>query len=150
MTVRSLSNKKFKKFLLIIAMITVFLVMSISLIKQGNEGYSELAILMYDADNKTYVATNYPKILNSDKNVSVFFIVKNFQEVPTYYQVQVKITAINQTLSIKEPLSLRNSHLLYPNETFEKILPPATKQEKLNSTVLFAPYVWSPTNVTLF
>ena len=150
MVIHIFSNKKFKKSLLIVAMISVFLITIFSLIKLGNEGYSELSILMYSSDNKTYIAANYPKVLNSDKNVSIFFIVKNFHEIPIYYQVQIKITTINQTISIKEPLSSKKSHLLYPNNTYEKILPPATKQEKLNSTDLFAPYVWSPTNVTLF
>ncbi|MCK5304395.1 MAG: hypothetical protein KAJ72_04035, partial [Candidatus Heimdallarchaeota archaeon] len=99
---------------------------------------------------ETYVANNYPNQISLSDNITIFFMVKNFENKITYYQLQIKVTKISQNISLEHPLSLSNSKLLYSNETYEKILAPATLNEKEEEGEQTGDYIWSPVNTTLF
>jgi len=123
---------------------------SIVFFQNQQNGFSELSLLTYNAAEETYVANNYPNHISQSDNVTIFFMVKNFENKITYYQLQIKVTKISQNISLEHPLSLSNSKLLYSNETYEKILSPATKSEKEEKGVQTGQYIWGPVNTTLF
>lgn len=123
---------------------------SIVFFPNQQNGFSELSLLTYNAAEETYVANNYPNQISQSDNVTIFFMVKNFENRITYYQLQIKVTKISQNISLEHPLSLSNSKLLYSNETYEKILSPATKSEKEEEGVETGQYIWGHVNTTLF
>ena len=123
---------------------------SIVFFPNQQNGFSELSLLTYNAANETYVANNYPNQISLSDNITIFFMVKNFENKITYYQLQIKVAKISQNISLEKPLSLSNSKLLYSNETYEKILSPATKNEKEEEGVQTGEYIWGPVNTTLF
>ena len=123
---------------------------SIVFFPNQQNGFSELSLLTYNAANETYVANNYPNQISLSDNITIFFMVKNFENKITYYQLQIKVAKISQNISLEKPLSLSNSKLLYSNETYEKILSPATKNEKEEEGVQTGEYIWGPVNTTSF
>ncbi len=123
---------------------------SIVFFPNQQNGFTELSLLTYNAAEDTYVANNYPNQISQSDNVTMFFMVKNFENIITYYQLQIKVTKISQNISLEHPLSLSNSKLLYSNETYEKILSPATKSEKEDEGVQTGQYIWGHVNTTLF
>lgn len=123
---------------------------SIVFFPNQQNGFTELSLLTYNAAEDTYVANNYPNQISQSDNVTMFFMVKNFENKITYYQLQIKVTKISQNISLEHPLSLSNSKLLYSNETYEKILSPATKSEKEEEGVETGQYIWGHVNTTLF
>ncbi|MBY8999975.1 MAG: DUF1616 domain-containing protein [Candidatus Heimdallarchaeota archaeon] len=143
-------NKIITLILVVSTMGAIITIASVVFFPGQQNGFSELSLLMYDNAEGTYVANNFPEDISQDDNVTVFFMVKNFENKVTYYQIQIKVTEISQNISLVEPLSLSNSRTLYINETFEKILSPATDNEKEESGVLAGQYIWGPVNVTLF
>ena len=128
----------------------IIAIASIVFLPNQQNGFSELSLLTYDAAEETYVANNYPNQISLSDNITIFFMVKNFENKITYYQLQIKVTKISQNISLEHPLSLSNSKLLYSNETYEKILSPATKSEKEGEGEQTGQYIWSPVNTTLF
>lgn len=123
---------------------------SIVFFSNQQNGFSELSLLTYNAADETYVANNYPNQISQSDNVTIFFMLKNFENKVIYYQLQIKITTISQNISLEVPLSPSNSKLLYSSETYEKILSPATKSEKEEEGVQTGPYIWGPVSTTLF
>lgn len=123
---------------------------SIVFFPNQQNGFSELSLLTYNAAEETYVANNYPNRISQSDNVTIFFMLKNFENKITYYQLQIKVTKISQNISLEHPLLLSNSKLVYSNETYEKILSPATKGEKEEKGVQTGQYIWGPVNTTLF
>ena len=128
----------------------IIAITSIVFFPNQRNGFSELSLLTYDALEETYVANNYPNQISLSDNITIFFMVKNFENIVTYYQLQIKVTKISQNISLEHPLSLSNSKLLYSNETYEKILSPATKSEKEEEGEQTGYYIWGPVNTTLF
>lgn len=128
----------------------IIAIASIVFFPDQQNGFSELSLLTYDATEETYVANNYPNQISLSDNITIFFMVKNFENKIAYYQLQIKVTRISQNISLEHPLSLSNSKLLYSNETYEKILAPATKSEKEGEGEQTGQYIWSPVNTTLF
>ncbi len=114
------------------------------------DGYSELSLLMYDSFSETYVADNYPEQIYSDSNVSVYFIVKNYENVVIYYQLQIKIVELTQNVSSLQPILTSSSFILYENNTFEKIISPATNAEKKETESFDGDFLWGPTEIILF
>ena len=142
-----------KAITLVIVVSTIGAIMAITSIvffPTQQSGFSELSLLTYNASEDTYVANNYPNQISISENITIFFMVKNFENKATYYQLQIKVTKISQNISIEHPLSLSNSKLLYINETYEKILSPATKSEKEEEGGQTGLYIWGPVNTTLF
>ena len=43
------------------------------------DGFSELSLLIYNSLTETYEASNYPENIVSTANVSIYFMVKNFE-----------------------------------------------------------------------
>ncbi len=123
---------------------------SIVFFPNQQNGFTELSLLTYNAAEETYVANNYPNQISQSNNVTIYFMVKNFENKITYYQLQIKVTKISQNISLEHPLSLSNSKLLYSNETYEKILSPATKSEKEEEGAQTGQYIWGHVNTTLF
>ncbi len=128
----------------------IIAIASIVFLPNQQNGFSELSLLTYNAAEETYVANNYPNQISLSDNITMFFMVKNFENKITYYQLQIKVTKISQNISLEHPLSLSNSNLLYSNETYEKILAPATINEKEEEGEQIGDYIWSPVNTTLF
>jgi len=114
------------------------------------DGYSELSLLMYDSFSETYVADNYPEQIYSDSNVSIYFIVKNYENVVKYYQLQIKIVELTQNVSSLQPIATSSSFILYENNTFEKIISPATNAEKKETESFDGDFLWGPTEIILF
>ncbi|MHA1201197.1 MAG: DUF1616 domain-containing protein [Candidatus Heimdallarchaeaceae archaeon] len=138
---------------LVIVVFTIGAIVAITSIvffPNQQNGFSELSLLTYNAAEETYVANNYPNQISQSDNVTIYFMVKNFENRITYYQLQIKVTKISQNISLEHPLSLSNSKLLYSNETYEKILSPATKSEKEEEGVETGQYIWGHVNTTLF
>ena len=144
------SDKLITLILVVVTLGAIIAIAGITFFPGQQNGFAELSLLMYDGVEETYVANNYPEVISQSNNVTVYFMVKNFENEVIYYQVQIKVTQITQNVSLTEPLSLSDSKLLYGNETYEKILSPATNSEKEENDVLSGPYVWGPMNVTLF
>ena len=137
----------FLVFLVISSVLTIVIVIFIPL---SEEGFSELSLYVYREDLDSYVTYGYPAGIYTDSNISTFFVVKNFENKVTYYQIQIKLTKLSQNLSIIYPLSSSLSYQMYPNDTFEKILSYATAEQKNEPSQFNAPYIWEPTNTTLF
>ncbi len=115
-----------------------------------DNGFSELSLLTYNESSQIFEADRYPYTLESSANISIFFMVKNFENIVKYYQIQIKATKISQNATYEYPLTSSNSHQLYTNNTYEKILSPATKNEKKESGTFSGEFIWGPVNVTLY
>ena len=154
-----MTNKQFFKFnkeriitvstfalttIIIFSMVVVFFSPS------SQDGFSELSLLTYNEEENRFVSSNYPSFLYRIRNVTVYFMVRNFENKVTYYQLQIKVTKLSQNISLADPLSLDKCALLYRNNTFEKILPPANNREKKQTESFTGNYIWGPANVTLF
>ena len=129
---------------------SIFIIIGFVFFSPTQEGFSELSLLMYDDEAETYVFEGYPINVLSSVNRTVFFMIKNFEDKVTYYQLQVKATKLAQNTSTISPLSTSQSHLMYSNDTFEKILSPAKRNEKESNRQFNGHFIWEPTNVTLF
>lgn len=112
--------------------------------------FSELSLLMYDSTENSFLATNYPTVINTDQNETIFFMVKNYESKVKYYQVRVKITELSRTISLDFPVPPPECYILYNQDTFEKILPSATKAEKEEANTIEADYIWGPTPISLY
>ncbi|MCE7741643.1 MAG: DUF1616 domain-containing protein [Candidatus Heimdallarchaeota archaeon] len=144
-----------KKRLLTVAIFTVLIISIIAIASSiffptTSSGFSELSLLTYNDSSQTFEADRYPYSLESGVNRTIFFMVKNFEDVVKYYQIQIKVTKISQNATYEYPLNSAKSHLLYENDTYEKILSPATRNEKRESGTFSGDYIWSPVNVTLY
>lgn len=128
------------------ALIIVFVIF----IPSSDEQFSELSLYIYREDLETYVTYGYPAGLYTDRNASIFFVVKNFENRVVYYQLQIKLTKLSQNLSTIVPLSSSSSYQMYPNNTYEKILSFATKAEKESPSQFNDYYIWEPTNTTIY
>ncbi len=146
-----INPKKIITLVIVISTIgTIVAITSIVFFPNQQNGFSELSLLTFNSANETYVANNYPSQISKADNITIFFMVKNFENKIVYYQLQIKVTKISQNISLENPLSLSNSKLLYSNETYEKILSPATEREKEEEGVQIGGYIWGPVNTTLF
>ena len=114
------------------------------------DGFSELSLLMYNDLTEIFEANNYPIQIYSYENVSVYFMVKNFENSVKYYQLQIKVVELTQNVSSQQPISAISSFFLYPNDTFEKILSPATNAEKKETGLFAGDYIWEPTELVLY
>ncbi len=114
------------------------------------DGFSELSLLMYNDLTENFEANNYPTRIYSYENASVYFMVKNFENSVKYYQLQIKVVELTQNVSSQQPISATSSFTLYANDTFEKILSPATNAEKRETGFLAGDYIWGPTELVLY
>lgn len=112
--------------------------------------FSELSLLMYDSTENSFLATNYPTVINTEQNETIFFMVKNYGSKVNYYEVRVKITELSQIISLDFSVPLSECYMLYAQNTFEKILPSATKAEKEVAKTIEADYIWGPTSISLY
>lgn len=151
---KKISN--FQKKQLITTLVFTLLIISIIAIAtsifvpDSDIGFSELSLLTYNESSQSFEAKGYPYQLDSGENITIFFMVKNFENVVKYYQIQIKVTKISQEITYKTSLNSSNSFSLYENNTFEKILSPATDKEKKDIGVFSGDYIWGPINVTLY
>ncbi|MHA1952888.1 MAG: DUF1616 domain-containing protein [Candidatus Heimdallarchaeaceae archaeon] len=136
--------------LAILVISSVLIIVFVIFMPASNEQFSELSLYIYREDLETYVTYGYPAGLYTDRNASIFFVVKNFENKVVYYQLQVKLTLLSQNLSTFVPLSSSSSYQMYPNDTYEKILSHATKAEKESPSQFSDHYIWEPTNTTLY
>ncbi len=136
--------------LAVLVISSVLIIVFVIFIPASDEQFSELSLYIYREDLETYVTYGYPAGLYTDRNASIFFVVKNFENKVVYYQLQVKLTLLSQNLSTFVPLSSSSSYQMYPNDTYEKILPYATKAEKESPSQFSDHYIWEPTNTTLY
>ncbi|MFW9851364.1 MAG: hypothetical protein ACFFDS_00295 [Candidatus Thorarchaeota archaeon] len=134
-------------FIIIIVIITIF---STTFFSYPREGFSEIALLQYNQVESVYETAKQPYFLHRHINFTIYFMIKNFENKITYYQLQIKITKLSQAVKPESPLATTDCYLMYLNHTYEKILFPATKQEKQEINVFTGNYIWSPTNVTLY
>ncbi|MHA1260369.1 MAG: DUF1616 domain-containing protein [Candidatus Heimdallarchaeaceae archaeon] len=134
-----MTNKQFFKFnkeeiitvsTFALATIIIFSMVIVFFSPSSQDGFSELSLLTYNEEENRFVSSNYPSFLYRIRNVTVYFMVRNFENKVTYYQLQIKVTKLSQNISLVDPLSLDKCALLYRNNTFEKILPPANNREK--------------------
>lgn len=144
------SNKVITLILILVTVGATITIASVVFFQDNQDGFSELSLLMYDSTSGTYIADNFPERLNQFSNVTVFFVVKNYENLVTYYQVQIKVTQIDQVVSSDYPLPTTQSGQLYNNKTFEKILSPANSKEKNEEAEFTDHYVWGPVNTTLY
>ncbi len=112
--------------------------------------FSELSLLMYDSTENSFLATNYPTVINTDQNETIFFMVKNYGSKVNYYEVRVKITELSQIISLDFAVPLSECYMLYAQNNFEKILPSATKAEKEAAKTMEADYIWGPISISLY
>lgn len=112
--------------------------------------FSELSLLMYDSTENSFLATNYPAVINTDKNETIFFMVKNYGSKVYYYEVRVIVTELSQIISLDFAVPTSECYNLYNQDTFEKILPSATKAEKEEANTIEADYIWGPTQISLY
>ncbi|MHA1707835.1 MAG: DUF1616 domain-containing protein [Candidatus Heimdallarchaeaceae archaeon] len=154
-----MTNKQFCKFnkeriitvsTFALATIIIFSMVIVFFSPSSQDGFSELSLLTYNEEESRFVSSNYPSFLYRIRNVTVYFMVRNFENKVTYYQLQIKVTKLSQNISLADPLSLDKCALLYRNNTFEKILPPANNREKKQTESFTGNYIWGPANVTLF
>jgi hypothetical protein len=137
----------FVVFVIIIVIVTMF---STTFFSYPREGFSEISILEYNQVEGVYESARQPFILYKNFNFTTYFMIKNFENRVTYYQIQIKITKLSQAVKTETPLATTKCNLMYSNHTYEKILFPATKQEKQEINAFTGSYIWSPTNVTLY
>jgi uncharacterized membrane protein len=136
--------------LTILVLSSVLIIVIVVFIPTTHDGFSELSLYVYRDDLETYVTYGYPAGLYSDRNESIFFVVKNFEDRVTYYQIQIKLTKLSQNLSTLYPLSTSLCYQMYPNNTFEKILSFASESEKESPSQFDGSYIWEPTNTTIY
>jgi len=137
----------FVVFIIIVVIVTIF---SITFFSYQREGFSEISLLQYNETEDIYEAAEQPYFLHRHINYTTYFMIKNFENKVTYYQLQIKITKLSQVVNAETPLTINECYLMYSNHTYEKILFPATKQEKMETNIFTGNYIWSPTNVTLY
>ena len=148
---KSTNLKRFiSLFVVFIVIVVVVAMFSTTFFSYPREGFSEISLLQYNQLEEVYEAAKQPTILYKHINYTTYFMIKNFENKITYYQLQIKITRLSQVVNSETPLATTECHLMYSNHTYEKILFPATKQEKQEINVFTGNYVWSPTNVTLY
>lgn len=119
-------------------------------LQKTSDGFSELSLLMYNSLTETYEANNYPENIVSTTNVSIYFMVKNFENSVRYYQLQIKVVDLTHNVSAQQPIFTHSAFSLYANNTFEKILAPATNSEKKETEIFTRDYIWSPTEIILY
>jgi len=129
---------------------SIIAIFSITFFPSNEDGFSELMLLTYDSVEEEYEAEVYPFFIYRLLNISIYFMVRNFENKVTYYQLQIKATKLSQNVSTVNPLSTNFCYIMYSNNTYEKILPPATNSEKKESGVFDGDYIWNPTIVTLY
>ncbi|MHA2308644.1 MAG: DUF1616 domain-containing protein, partial [Candidatus Heimdallarchaeaceae archaeon] len=100
--------------LAILVISSVLIIVFVIFMPASNEQFSELSLYIYREDLETYVTYGYPAGLYTDRNASIFFVVKNFENKVVYYQLQVKLTLLSQNLSTFVPLSSSSSYQMYP------------------------------------
>jgi hypothetical protein len=133
--------------------VTIIAIVSISssiFFSISNQGFSELSLLTYNSSSQTFEADQYPYTLESGTNDSVFFMVKNFENIVKYYQIRIKATKLSQNVTYEQPLTSSNSYQMYNNKSYEKILSFANNKEKREVGVFIGDYIWGPVNVTLY
>ena len=143
-------NKLFGLLIACIVVGSVITIFSVTFFPTTEDGFSELMLLTYDPIEEEYEAEAYPFFIFRLYNISIYFVVKNFENKATYYQLQVKATKLTQNISTVTPLSTNFCYIMYPNDTFEKILSPATNAEKKDSGTLDGEYIWGPTSTDLY
>jgi hypothetical protein len=136
--------------IILVVVASVLGISSSVFLQKPPEGFSELSLLMYNSLTETYEADNYPEQLYSDTNESIYFMVKNFENTVKYYQLQIKVVELTQNVSSTEPIPASSSYFLYDNNSFEKILSPATNAEKKETGTFTGDYIWGPIEITLF
>lgn len=136
--------------IILIIVVSIITIISLTFFPSSQEGFSELTLLTYNSSEDTYEAENYPFFIYRLRNISIHFIAKNFENKVTYYQLQIKATKLTQNLSTLSPLSTGYYYSMYSNNTYEKILSPATNTEKKESEDIDSHYIWSPTVVILY
>ncbi len=129
---------------------SVIAIFSVTFFPTSKNGFSELMLLTYDPIEEEYEAEAYPFFIYRVHNISIYFVVKNFENKVTYYQLQVKATKLSQNISTVTPLSTNFCYIMYQNNTFEKILSPASNAEKKESGTLDGEYIWDPTSIELY
>jgi hypothetical protein len=148
---KSTNLKRFISLLAVFIIITVIVTMfNTTFFSYPREGFSEISLLQYNHVEGVYETAKQPYILYKNFNSTTYFMIKNFENKVTYYQLQIKITKLSQTVNSETPLTTSECHLMYSNHTYEKILFPATKQEKQEINAFGGSYIWSPSNVTLY
>ncbi len=148
---RSTNLKRFiSLFVVSIIIIVIVTMFSTTFFSYSREGFSEISLLQYNQAESLYEAARQPYILYKNFNSTTYFMIKNFENKVTYYQLQIKITKLSQAVNSETPLATTECYLMYLNHTYEKILFPATKQEKQEINAFTGSYIWSPTNVTLY
>lgn len=129
---------------------SIIAIFSITFFPSTEDGFSELMLLTYDPIEEEYEAEVYPFFIYRTRDISIYFMVKNFENKVTYYQLQVKATKLTQNVSTLSPLSIDLCYIMYPNSTYEKILSPATNAEKKESGIIDGEYIWNPTSIDLY
>lgn len=133
-----------------ILIISIIAIASSVFFQTSNGDLSEMSLLTYNSSSQIFEADRYPDTLEAGENETIFFMVKNFENIVKYYQVQIKATKISQYITYEYPLNSTNSYTLYKNDTYEKILSPATTSEKKDSKTFSGDYIWGPVNVTIY
>ena len=82
--------------LTILVLTSVFVIVFVVFIPVKHEGFSELSLYVYRDDLETYITYGYPAGLYTDRNESIFFVVRNFEDKATYYQIQIKLKIWSQ------------------------------------------------------
>ena len=147
---KSKMNKLYTFVIVCLVIGSIIAIFSITFFPSTDEGFSELMLLTYDPAEEEYEAEVYPIFIYRTRDISIYFVVKNFENKVAYYQLQVKATKLSQNVSTVFPLPTNSSFLMYSNNTYEKILPPATNAEKKESGKIEGDYIWSPTIVNLY
>ncbi len=148
---RSTNLKRFISLIVVsIIIIVIVTVFSTTFFSYPREGFSEISLLQYNDGEGVYEAARQPYFIHRHSNYTTYFMIKNFENKVTYYQLQIKITKLSHTVNSETPLVTTECYLMYSNHTYEKILFPATKQEKQEIGTFTGSYIWSPTNVTLY
>ena len=144
------TNRLYAYIIVCIVIGSVIAIFSVTFFSATEDGFSELMLLTYDPVEEEYEAEVYPFFIYRLYNISIYCVVKNFENLAVYYQLQVKATKLSQNISTVTPLSTNFCYIMYPNKTFEKILSPASNAEKKESGTLIGGYIWGPTAVELY
>ena len=148
---KSINLKRFTSLIVVsIIVIVIVSMFSATFFYHPRDGFSEISLLQYNEVNDVYEAARQPYFIHRHINYTTYFMIKNFENKIIYYQVQIKMTKLSQAVTSEIPLKTTNSYLMYSNHTYEKILFPATKQEKQEIGTFTGSYIWSPTNVSLY
>ncbi len=143
-------NRMISLSIILVVVASVIGISSSVFFQKKPDGFSELSLLMYNDLTENFEANNYPTHIYSYENVSVYFMVKNFENSAKYYQLQIKVVELTQNVSSQQPISAISSFFLYANDTFEKILSPATNSEKKETGFFAGDYIWGPTELVLY